>query len=720
MIGFVRTLDTKQFPVPILIFLFLTDLSIFFDIPLIRQICGFFFLTILPGLLILQILKLNKTESIENFVIAVGISITFLMLFGLLINNFSLSLGYETPLATSVLLISFNTAFIILIIIGYMINSDSVFSLPNLNLATPEKAFLIVPIFFPVLSIFGIHLMNTSDNNAVVMFLLFLISIYFIFVCFHCQDFPKRLYPIVIFLIGISLLLLMALRSNHIIGVDTHEEYYYFQTTLNNLYWSVFGHRTLDACLSISLLPTIYQSILNMSPEFLFKILYPILFSISPLVVYVISKKYIGESYGFIASFYFMTLHNFLWTEVHARTNIAILFFALLMMVFFNDNIDLVIKRLLFIAFMTSCMLSHYSTTYILFFILVGMFLGTEMFLKRGISKKAINLSLIIIFFVLIFFWYSQVTSSPFNSGVFFIAHTLKSLNGLFMEEMRSQNTLSMLGKGIGEKAIPSRVEFVLTWSTFALIGIGVVALIRKYKEMSFPELNFKKLEFLKNKFEVAYFVIVLECVGLFIGIIITPFVTVGYSLDRTYFFGSIVISVFFVIGGIIAAKYINKLTRLFSIKNKPKLTTYLIILLVLIPYFLCTTGVVYQAFEVPQSILLNSKGEEYDKMIVHDQDSCCAKWLGINVDNKIKIYTDYFGGLTLMSQGMVRSSIYDPSFIEDKKIIKAGFVLLRYVNVVEKKMLRSDSKWNNLTDYEHLFVDKSKIYDNCGSQVWR
>jgi uncharacterized membrane protein len=350
----------------------------------------------------------------------------------------------------------------------------------------------------------------------------------------------------------------------------------------------------------------------------------------------------------------------------------------------------------------------------------VGMFLGTEMFLKRGISKKILNSSLIILFSVLIFYWYSQVTSSPFNSGVFFIDHTIKSLNGLFMEEMRSQNTLSMLGKGLGEKAIPSRVEFVLTWSTFALIGIGVVALIRKYKEMSFPELNFKKLEFLKNKFEVAYFVIVLECVGLFIGIIITPFVTVGYSLDRTYFFGSIVISVFFVIGGIIAAKYINKLTRLFSIKNKPKLTTYLIILLVLIPYFLCTTGVVYQAFEVPQSILLNSKGEEYDKMIVHDQDSCCAKWLGINVDNKIKIYTDYFGGLTLMSQGMVRSSIYDPSFIEDKKIIKAGFVLLRYVNVVEKKMLRSDSKWNNLTDYEHLFVDRSKIYDNCGSQVWK
>lgn len=70
------------------------------------------------------------------------------------------------------------------------------------------------------------------------------------------------------------------------------------------------------------------------------------------------------------------------------------------------------------------------------------------------------------------------------------------------------------------------------------------------------------------------------------------------------------------------------------------------------------------------------------------------------------------------MSQGMIKSSIYDPSFIEDKKILRAGVVFLRYVNVVEKKMLRSDLKWNNLKDYEHLFIHRSKIYDNYGSQI--
>jgi uncharacterized membrane protein len=49
--------------------IFLTDLAILLNIPFLRQVLGFLFLTILPGLLIFQILKLNKTDSTEKFVL---------------------------------------------------------------------------------------------------------------------------------------------------------------------------------------------------------------------------------------------------------------------------------------------------------------------------------------------------------------------------------------------------------------------------------------------------------------------------------------------------------------------------------------------------------------------------------------------------------------------------------------------------------------------------
>ena len=131
----------------IITILLLTDFSILLDIPFLRQIIGFLFLTVIPGVLILQILKLDKLSSTEKFVLSVGLSVSFLMLFGLLINTLSLAIGYRTPLATIPLLISFNIAFIVLSIVGYKTNKNSVLSYPYLTLNTSEKAFLIVPIF---------------------------------------------------------------------------------------------------------------------------------------------------------------------------------------------------------------------------------------------------------------------------------------------------------------------------------------------------------------------------------------------------------------------------------------------------------------------------------------------------------------------------------------------------------------------------------------------
>jgi uncharacterized membrane protein len=482
MIELQKSLDVKKFFFIILVFLIATDLAILLNIPFLRQILGFLFLTILPGVLLLRILKLNKIGFTEKFVLSVGLSISLLMFFGLLINNLLLSLGYETPLATISLLISFNIAIIVLAIISHRINKETIFSLPDLNLTTSEKAFLIVPILFPALSIFGMYVMNTTDNNILLMSLLFLIPIYVVFVCFFNHKFSKRLYPVAIFLISISLLLLLALRSNHVIGADTHYEYLFFVTTLDNLHWSVFGHSTLDACLAISLLPTIYQSILNISPEFLFKILYSLLFSISPLAVYVLSKKYVGDFYGFLTSYFFMAQLNFLMTEVHARTNTAILFFALAMMVLFNDKIDPLKKRILFIVFMASCMVSHYSTTYIFFFVMVGTFIGVEILSMKYIVKKVVSLTIVFLFFALIFFWYSQVTETSFNSGTIFVKETFRSLNEFFVAEARSGPTQAMFGEGIEQKGIPHKIEFVFTWLTFALIGIGIITLIRRYK----------------------------------------------------------------------------------------------------------------------------------------------------------------------------------------------------------------------------------------------
>ena len=701
----------KKWFVFVISIVILTNLTILLDIPFLRQIIGFLFLTILPGLLILQILKLNKIEYTEKFVLSVGLSISFLMLFGLLINNLSLSLGYKTPLAAIPLLISFNILFIILAAIGYKLNKNSVFSLPNLNLSMSEKTFLVIPILFPALSVFGMHVMNTTDNNIILMFLYILIIAYVTFVCFFNQKFSKRLYPVVIFLISLSLLLIYMLRFPHIHGRDVHTEYYLFQTTLNNLHWSIVLHSTLDACLSISLLPTIYQSIMNVdAQEYLFKGVYVSICSFSPLAIYVMSKRYIGKSPAFLAAFFFISQSVFLTTVRNPRTDLAIFFAALAVMVFFNDKIDPLKRRFLFIIFIFSVVVSHYSTAYLFFFMILFTWFVVEIFLKNYTLNKNITLTGVLLFFTFIFFWYSHITEVPFNAGVRYFEDTFLNLNKFFLEELRDPGYGQLVGREL-KYGIISRINFFVTWGSFILIGIGVLTMVKRYKEMvSISNIKVKKPDFLKTEFEVEFLIMALACAGILMATVALPYVSTGYGIDRLYSLVVIILSVCFVIGGITLSKHL-------------KVWTYLVILLILIPYFLMVTGVTHQIAGMPASIVLNSVGESYEREYLHDQESCSAKWLKNYAEKSGVLYTDRFGFHKLVSQGdFSPRSIDTTSFSKHGKI--KGYLYLNYNNIVNENVTGRDRIEGditiNISNYRNTFIGKNKIYGNGGSEVYK
>ena len=710
MIGLPKTLDNKKIFSLILVFLIATDLAILLNIPFLRQILGFLFLTLLPGLLLLHVLKLNELGYIEKFVLVVGLSISFLMFFGLLINNLSLDLGYETPLATIPLLLSFNIAFIVLAIAGYKLNKPQIFSLTNLNLSTPEKAFLIVPILFPALSIFGMHVMNTTDNNIFLMFLYLLIPAYVVFVSVFNRKFPERLYPVVIFLISSSLLLLYMLRFPHIFGRDVHIEYYLFQTILNNLHWSIVLHGTLDACLSISLLPTIYQSIVSVdAQEYLFEGVYVSICSFTPLVVYLMSKRYIGKPYAFLASFFFISQGAFLAAVRNPRTETAIFFAALTVMVFLTNKIEPSKRMFLFITFIISIIISHYSTAYLFFFVILFTWFTVEVVSKKYKINKKLTFTCVLLFFATIFLWYSQITVVPFDAGVRYFESTFSSLNVFFLEELRDPGYEQLLGKGL-KHGIMSRINFFVVWGSFTLIGIGVLTILSKYKEMSsLSGITTEKPDFLKTKFEAEFLAMALACTGILALTVALPFVSTGYGIDRLYSLAVVILSVCFVIGGIVLSKHL-------------KVQTYLIILLILIPYFLMVTGVSHQIAGIPASIILNSEGvNRYDAEYLHDYESCSAKWLKNYAAKGDKLYSDRFGIYKLISQGdFSPRSIDHTSFPERKKI--NGYLYLNYNNVVNRNVTKQDRTEGDvmidISDYADTFIGKNKIYANGGSEV--
>lgn len=686
------------------IVLILIDGSIIFNIPFYRQTLGFIFLTIIPGALLVSIFNLTETENLVKSLLTIGLSLSFVLIFGLYLNNLLLAAGYNTPLSTISILVSFNIMYVLLVGISYVKNKGQLIYFSRPNLSTSEKLFLIVPIFFPALSVLGTYVMNKTGNNDILIFLFLLIAVYIIFVCNFHKLLTNKICPIIIFLMSISLLLLLPLRSDHIIGSDSHAEYYLFRANFDHLSWSTISNTTLDSCLSISLFPIIYQSILNIESEFLFKILYSLIYSIAPVIVYTISKKYVEISYAFLASVFFMSQQLFIYTEANARTTIAILFFAFSMLVLFSDQINREKRKFIFIIFMISCLLSHYTTTYIFFFILLLTYLMINAISFKYRFSKNITFTTIVLFFILIFFWYSTETKSSFENSVYFFENTFVSLNNIFINETMSSSVSPVLGTDLSKKGVAYLINFISNWAAILLIGVGIIASIVKYKEVAAFEAYSRKAFFLEKKIDTEYLIIAIICTGILFLTIVVPYLTQGYEYSRIYAVMVVILAVFFVIGGIV-------------VSNKLNTNAHLFILLILIPYFLANASITYAIFDEPQFIVLSSD-DQYNTLYIHDQEIFATSWLKEKIPtNVLQVYTDDMGQNILMSQGLLKLGTNVFLFEENKSA--EGYIYLRYQNVVHKKLYRPSNSLNNMYYDQIVSPRRNKIYDNAGSNVY-
>ncbi len=740
----------KSYFLSLILILIIMNLVVLLDVPVLRQIFGFVFLTFVPGFFLLYLLKLNKLNLVDKIVLSVGLSIAFLMLFGLLINSLLLAIGYSRPLSTTSLLISFSTVTIILAIVAYIRDKGITLSFSSFKLTNGEKAFLIVPSLFPLLSIAGMRLMNLTDNNVLLMFLLFLIPAYVIFISFSNRRVSERVYPVAIFLIAISLLLMYSLRSNHIIDGDTHREYFMFLTILDNRYWSQLGFSVLDACLSVTMLPAIYQTFLNINPEYLYKLIFSVVASILPLAVYLLSKKYIGSFYSFLASVFFMSQITFLGTPAYNRTVIAILFFALAIWVLFHDNINELSKRALFIVFIVATILSHYGVTWATFFLLLLTWIGMQILPRIVFSKeelaplatgnpviegdsspalphqgnyphgsdstadkvaalepsqtrlrRGVTLASIAIFLTVLFFWYSQMTGPSFEAGVSFTYDTITGWRWFLAEEAATgQAVQTAFGETPSYWGVAQRIEFVFSWLTIIFIATGVLNTIRIFKVMvSTPRSEGKKPDFMQKKFEVEYLILSIACCLMLIATVLLPVISRYYGEARTYFQMVVPLSIFFIIGGITVAKYL-------------KLRPYWVLLVVLIPYFLCTTGAMTQVFGFPRVITLNSEGPLY-QMYIFDGESSAAKWIGEYGEEGVTIYTSAHAQDMLLSQGGIpylqtRSTLISRS--QENRVI-GGYIYLEYLLLGDEGLVAK---------YPDTFAEKGKIYNSGRSEIYK
>ena len=95
-----------------------------FDIPGLRQIVGFIFLTFVPGILILRILKIHNIGIIESLLYSVGLSIALIMFSGLFMNLVFPLFGIVKPISTLPVVVTLTVISLILAATAYWRDRD--------------------------------------------------------------------------------------------------------------------------------------------------------------------------------------------------------------------------------------------------------------------------------------------------------------------------------------------------------------------------------------------------------------------------------------------------------------------------------------------------------------------------------------------------------------------------------------------------------------------
>jgi len=573
------------------------------QIPILRQFIGFIYLTFIPGIVILRILKLHKLSNIETLLYTVGLSIATLMFTGLLINILYPLFGISGPISITPLIITISVILLILCVLCYV--RDKNFSEPSFieikNILSPPALFLCL---IPFLSMFGTYLMNFSRNNILLMSLIIILALIVLLIGFD-KFISKILYPLTVFAVSISLLYFTSLISMYIWGCDIYYEFYLANLVTMNSIWDSTIPTSTNAMLSIVILAPIFSNICSMSLTWVFKIIYPLLYSLVPLGLYQVFQKQTNDKIAFLSVFYFMATFSF-YTEMLAlaRQQIAELFFVLLILLMITKKMDRMKRSVLFIIFGISLTVSYYGLSYIYMFSLIIAWLllilseNTEIQRLRNnlyskfsrykngkpvrnpnslkIENKTISSTFVLLLISFTLTWYMYISaSSTFDTIVHIGDHIANSIFTDFLNPEATQGLNILVSKQLPMHEITKILHII----TQFFVVIGILSLLLKRKDMKFEK------EYIA--FSLIGLVMLFACVAI-------PYFSIQLQTSRFYHLTQILLAPFCIIGCIEVFKALTKIVGI-PWTNKNVEVTLRVMSVFLAIFLLFNTGFIYE-----------------------------------------------------------------------------------------------------------------------------
>jgi uncharacterized membrane protein len=511
-----------------------------------------------------------------------------------------------------------------------------------------------------------------------------------------------------IFMMALALLYQTTLISSYLVGSDIHQERYWAWAVLQNGYWNATAPFNINSCLSIVMLAPVYSLFLHMDIVWLFKIVYPFLFSLMPLALFRVFSLQIKPRYAFLAVAFLITLPMFTMDMTQlVRQQISELFFVLVILLMVDRKLTVMQRTILVVIFGCGVVMSYYGlgTGYTIGFLAIGALalifmksragrvtwqwligksnaLPDDLAAPGAFNKRALAI-VVCLGLVFMLGYYGTVASGAPLSGskVFakiFRTTAMRTAEGFTMPPLETLPPETTQGKvevpGFIESLIirfpwlnPVKKEPLVQTALGLDFSVaspgGKVWRIFQYLVELCIVIGFIRLVFRPatlGKLKAEYISLTIVAILVLLGIFVLP--TVGWGLGSVRIWGITLLltAPLFIFGGEAIANGIARLIRAFhrglaSFRSgySSPLPLCLFVLLIMVPYFIFNSGLIFelsksrniQFIDMPYSIALSSHRLDINSVFTV-QDVTAATWLSNTAEDDTPTYTDIHGRL--------------------------------------------------------------------------
>jgi uncharacterized membrane protein len=747
--------------------------------PVIIPGLGLFLLVGLPTVLLMIKVDWHTPSAAERLGCSLVTTLLLLMSGGLLLNLVLPPLGITDALGSIPVLLLGDA-----LVAGLLAWRRGIIAwrpargLRAFRLTIGEKAVTRLSVASVALAAIGANRLNNGAGDSVTMVMLGLAFLTLVLVFLWRDRLDPGVITFVLCALGLALLLMTSMRGWYTTGHDIQREYRVFELTKTNGNWSISRFRdAYNACLSITILPTMLWDVTKIHDPYVYKVLFQPMFALCPALVYRLSLRFTTPAISLIGVTYllcFPTYSNDM--PFLNRQEIAFLFILAILLVLTNEAMPVRQRRLWIAAFSLGLIVSHYSSAAV-FIATVLALAGLRLALRLGGSwlKRAggrlhlpqtsldggrprpvfglLNIGVLVLAGVL---WIGVITqtgstiSSTFSSAVSSIGQTFslsakssdvaynlfsfsQPSNAQLLREYRQQ-TIEQTGNrqafyplaAIDVRAPTRAVDITAPPSALgrdlSRAGINVTTIITVIRGGAAKLLQLLVLIGLiaalfcrDARFRIRRepYLFAVATLLMLVAEVIVPVVSENYGILRAFTQGLLILSPVLAYGSVVI---FARLGRRWATRAAIGLALFL---------FAALSGLVPQLFGgYQQQLSLNNAGLYYDIYYPHTQEIAGVNWLRAHVPPALQttvqseVVTDEFEFQRLRTFAGVNSinDIYPTLLRRD------SYVFLGYTTVHQD--LAPISYKGNLVVYRYptgyLGHVKNLLFDDGGARVYR